>query len=438
MPQIRPFAAVQFGKQLGPDWSDLIAPPFDVLDERTKPALAAKHPNNIVTVDLPYLPPKAVGPDAVYAEADATLRSWLAGGKLVKPNRAAVYPYMQSFEHHGRTHHRRGFFAVVKVTPFGGGHVVPHEQTYREAIADRLKLTRATHMQLSPIFGLYSDTRHEVVHRLFENLGRPDHTATLDGVKNDLWTVIDADVERQVIDFVGRKPVYIADGHHRYTTALTYLGEMEAANGGPLPPTHPANYCMFCLVGMQDDGLLILPTHRLIGGLDKFDVAAFTAAVADVFDVVRTEITPEQLPHWVDVTLDMQPAHTFGLYDGRSLYQLTCRDADALLAKMTAAEPDHSDAWRRLDVAILQRYLLDGVIGPTFAGGKSPSRTYTADASEVAAKVDGTTSQIALLLKATPLGALEQLAVHDEVMPAKSTYFYPKLATGMCMYSLQP
>jgi uncharacterized protein (DUF1015 family) len=323
---------------------------------------------------------------------------------------------------------------VVKISPFGAGHVVPHEQTYREAIEDRLKLMRATRCQLSPIFGLYSDTRHEVTKALYENLGRPEHTATLDGVRNDLWSVTDADVERQVIDFVGRKPVYIADGHHRYTTALTYLAELEAKNGGPLPPTHPANYCMFVLVGMQDDGLLILPTHRLIGNVEAFEIEALRDAVAGAFDLVHLDVPPDRLPHWVDVTLPMLPAHTFGLYDGRAgrLYQLTCRDPDVL----RAVEPDHSDAWRRLDVAILQRYLLDQVIGPKFAAGKTVTRTYTADASEVVARTDGVRSQIALLLKATPLGALEQLAAHNEVMPAKSTYFYPKLATGMCINSL--
>ena len=435
MPQIRPFAAVQFARHLGPDWSALIAPPFDVLDEATKPALQAKHPNNIVTVDLPFLPPKAVGPDAVYQQADVTLRSWLAAGILARPARGAIYPYQQSFDHNGRTHHRKGFFAAVKLSPFGGGQIVPHEQTYREAIEDRLKLTRATGHQLSPIFGLYSDTRHEVAKRLYENLGRPEHTATLDGVRNDLWSVTDADVERQVIDFVGRKPIYIADGHHRYTTALTYLAELEAKHGGPLPPTHPANYCMFCLVGMQDDGLLILPTHRLIGNVQAFDMTAFTAAVAGVFDVVHLDVPPDQVPHWTDVTLPLLPAHTSGLFDGRTgrLYQLTCRNPDVL----AAVEPDHSDAWRRLDVAILQRYLLDGVIGPNFAPlGQEPTRAYTAVAAEAVARTDGTSAQIALLLKSTPLGALEQLAVHGEVMPAKSTYFYPKLATGMCLYAL--
>ena len=429
MPQIRPFAGVQFSKMLGSDLSALIAPPFDVLNEKTKPLLQAKHPNNIVTIDLPYLPPKAVGPDAVYAQANATMQGWISGGVLQKSPRAALYPYTQSFDHNGRMYHRRGFFAAVKISPFGAGHVVPHEKTYREAIEDRLKLMRATQVQMSPIFGLYSDSRHEVTNLLYKNLSKPEVTATLDGVKNDLWTVHDTDIERQVMDFIGRKPVYIADGHHRYTTALTYLGELEAKNGGPLPPNHPANYCMFVLVGMQDDGLLILPTHRMIGNVEGFNIAAFTSAVADNFDVIETPLSTDKVDEFIEIILPKQPAHTFGLYDGRSkkLYQLTCKNQDVL----AELEPNLSDASRRLDVAILQRYLLDEVIQLNFAGGKEITKQYTADSKEIVPRTDGVKSQIAFLLKSTPLGALEQLGQHNEVMPQKSTYFFPKLATGL-------
>lgn len=436
MPQIRPFAGIHFAKSLGPDISNLIAPPFDVLDERSKAALQGRHPNNIVTIDLPYLPPKAVGPDEVYEKANLTLQSWLSAKILNQSTRPAIYPYMQSFDHNGRTYHRRGFFATVRISPFDQGHVVPHEKTYREAIEDRLKLMRATRVQMSPIFGLYSDSRHEIATMLFKNLGRPEYTGTIDGIKNDLWSITDTDLERQAIDFLGRKPVYIADGHHRYTTALTYLQELEQQNDGqPLPASHPANYCMFALVGMQDDGLLILPTHRLIGNVESFNITAFTAAVEPVFDVVETPLTPQQVPEFVDIIMSKQPAHTFGLYDGRSqkLYQLNCKNPDVL----KQFEPNQSDAWCRLDVAILQRYLLDEIIQPNFTAGKEIVKGYTADATEVAGKTDGGKFQIALLLKSTPLGALEQLALHKEVMPQKSTYFYPKLATGMLINSVE-
>lgn len=429
MPAIRSFSPYQYAKTLGSDISALIAPPFDVLDEHSKAALVAKHPNNVVSIDLPYLPPKAVGPDAVYEQANQTLEAWISAGILTRATRPGFFAYTQAFQHNGLLHHRKAFFATVKISPFEAGHVVPHEKTYRGAIEDRLKLMRATRVQMSPIFGLYSDSRHEIANLLFKNLAKPDITATLDGVRNDLWAIHDAEIERQIIDFLGRKPIYIADGHHRYTTALTYLQELEKQNNGPLPPQHPANYCMFALVGMQDEGLLISPTHRLLGNIPAFNIADFTAAVSESFTVTETPVPPDRVAEFIDVNLTVLPTHTFGLYDGRSkkLYQLTCTNLDVL----KPYEPLHGDAWRRLDVAILQRFLIEEILQPLFAGGGEVSKAYTANASQIVPKTDGQNHQIALLLKSTPLGALEQLAVQHEVMPQKSTYFYPKLATGL-------
>ncbi|MGB7161205.1 MAG: DUF1015 domain-containing protein [Tepidisphaeraceae bacterium] len=431
MAQIRPFAGIRYSKK-HPDISAMIAPPYDVLDEAGKASLQAKHPANIVSVDLPFVPPKSVGPDEVYKLADATLQSWLKSGVLVRDVRPALYPYTQTFDHAGKKFHRRGFIALVKLTPFGED-VVPHEKTYKGPIEDRLKLMRATQAQLSPIFGLFSDPRNEVTGLLYKSAGRPELTGTLDGVKNDLWSVIDAEVENKVIDLMKARPIYIADGHHRYTTALQFQREAEQANGGPLPGNHPANYCMFVLVGMQDDGLLILPTHRLIGGLDRFDIDAFRAAVGSNFEITES-VAPDRFDehHQTDPAAQ---AHTFGLYDGRTrkLYILRLKNRDVL----KPLEPNQSDAWRQLDVAILQRYLLDEILQPKFAGGKELTKGYTADAAAVAPQVDGAKYQIALMLRPTPLQALEELGKHGEVMPQKSTYFFPKLATGMVMNPLK-
>jgi uncharacterized protein (DUF1015 family) len=432
MATIRPFAALRYNKARRFNYSDLIAPPYDVLADADKVALVARHPNNIVSVDLPHLPAKSVGPDEAYAQANATLQEWMAAEILVRDRRQAMYPYTQSYEHAGRTFHRRGFVTLVQLSPFGEGHVFPHEKTYPEAIVDRLKLTHATGVQLSPIFGLYSDPRHEVVNLLYANLGKPEATATLQGVKNDVWSVIDADVENKVQDLMGRKAIYIADGHHRYTMALQYQKDLIAANGGkPLPPSHPANYCMFTLVGMQDPGLIVLPTHRMIGGLDEgFDIEQFCFSVSDQFDVGEVLVPPDRLGDFAEQMTDDGP-HTFGLYDGRTrrLFTLKLKDFDLL----KPYEPTQSDAWRRLDVAILQRYLLDEVLQPKFAGGRELKKGYTAYADEIPPQTDGTKYQLALLLQPTPLHALEELGRHNEVMPQKSTYFYPKLATGLLM-----
>jgi uncharacterized protein (DUF1015 family) len=433
---IRPFAAIKYAPDSRFQLSNVIAPPYDVLDEQQKAALCAKDPHNIVNIDLPFMPPKSVGPQEVYDKANITLRSWLSAGILQQDRRRALYPYTQTYDYNGKTYHRRGFMGLVRLSPFGQGQVVPHEKTYKGPIEDRLKLMRATGVQLSPIFGLFSDSTGEVNKLLYENTGRPELDGTLDGVRNQLWSVIDSDVENRVIEFLGTKPVYIADGHHRYTTALQYQFEQQQKNGGkPLPEAHPANWCMFVLVAMQDDGLLILPTHRLIGGLGGFSVDAFRAAVSGVFDVVETPLGPDHVDEFVNNVLPLQPAHTMGVYDAatKRVYQLNCKNSDVL----APLEPNQSDAWRRLDVAILQRYLLDEVLAPKFAGGKELVKGYTADPFAIAPQIgDGSKYQLALLLKSTPLGALEQLGRHDEVMPQKSTYFYPKLATGIVINPL--
>lgn len=440
MAQLRPFPAIRYARRGGTnktfDVSNLIAPPFDVQDEASKAALSAKDPHNIVYVDLPHIPPKAAGPIEKYRGANATLDSWLDSGTLIQDPRPGFYPYTQTFEHRGRTAHRRAFYALVRLSPFGKGEVVPHEKTYQGAIEDRLALMRETRCQLSPIFGLYNDQRGDVAKTLYHDLGRPEISGTLDGVKHDLWSVHEADVENYVIDAMGTKPIYIADGHHRYTTALTYQKEMEELNGGPLPANHPANWCLFALVAMQDDGLIVQPTHRLIGNLSWFDVDAFRAAIGSVADVVDTNQAPQMVGAWANETLPKLPAHTFGLYDGKRkrLYEVRVKNADVL----KEFEPTQSESWRALDVAILQRYLLDEIICPNFCDdGKEASKGYTADAGKVAPQVDGETYQIGLLLQATPILLLENLGKHNEVMPQKSTYFYPKLATGLVVNSLR-
>jgi uncharacterized protein (DUF1015 family) len=434
---LKPFAAIRYvaGKTL--NLSDVIAPPYDVLDDAQKSALQAKHPNNIVTVDCPWMPPKTVGPDEVYERANTTLQAWLSAGILKRDRRPAIYPYAQSFAHNGKTYHRRGFICLVRLSPFGQGQVIPHEKTHAGAIEDRLKLMLATGVQLSPIFGLFNEARGEVTKLLYQNAGRPELDGTLDGVRNQLWSVTDNVVENQVIDLMGTKPIYIADGHHRYTTALQYQKEIEQKeNGGfALPPEHPANWCMFVLVGMQNDGLLILPTHRMIGGVESFNIDRFVRAVGSNFTITQAEAPPEWIDEFVDRTLHNAPPHTFGLYDGRAkkLYQLRSENPD-ILAKL---EPSRSPAWQRLDVAILQRYLLDEVIQPTFGEGKEITKGYTANPREILEKVDGKNHQIAILLRPTPLHALEELGKAGEVMPQKSTYFFPKLATGIAINPLR-
>jgi uncharacterized protein (DUF1015 family) len=416
--QIRPLTAIRFKNPAA--LSDLIAPPYDVLDEAGKAALQKKHPNNIITIDLPHMPPKTVGPDSAYEAANRTLRQWIDQGVLVKDQRPGYYAYAQTYTSRGRTYNRKGFFAKVRLSPFGQGQVVPHEKTYPDAIHDRLKLTRATKMQLSPIFGLFSDPETRVTSRLFREIGPAEMTATLDNVKNELWTVYDPATIKDVTDLMAAKPIYIADGHHRYTMALQYEKENPAAD-----------CALFVLIAMQDPGLVILPTHRILGGLPPFDAAALRSKLGNNAELNELPGGADAVAKYTDDTLPNRPNNTFGLYDGnaKKLYELRIKNPDVL----KSLEPNQSAAWRSLDVAVLQRYLLDEVIAPT----GQLTKAYTADATQVVPMTDGAIRQFAVLLRPTPLSALEELGKHNEVMPQKSTYFFPKLATGMVVNPLE-
>jgi uncharacterized protein (DUF1015 family) len=429
--QVRPFAAIRYSAALSGRLSDLVAPPYDVLDEAGKAALQKKNSHNIVGIDLPYLPPKTVGPDSAYIAANQTLKQWMSEGVLVRDVQPALYAYAQTYHHGAKTYNRRGFFGLVRLSPFGEGEVVPHEQTYPSAIADRLKLTKFTGVQLSPIFGLFSDLGNSVTGTVFAGLKEPAAVATMERVKNELWAVTDPEVHKAVAETMALTPIYIADGHHRYTMALQYQKEQAELHGGVLPAEHAANFVLFVMVAMQDPGLLILPTHRILGGLKGFDPAVLRVRLGGNASLTELAVSSDGVDEYVEQVLPFRPAHTFGLYDGKTqkLFELRILNSDVL----KTLEAGHSNAWRSLDVAILQRYLLDETIAPAFAANGEITKSYTANPHEVAPMTDGVNRQVALLLKPTPLGALEALGRHNEVMPPKSTYFFPKLATGMVL-----
>ncbi|HEX8323430.1 MAG TPA: DUF1015 domain-containing protein [Tepidisphaeraceae bacterium] len=434
MADLQPFRAIRYNAS---DVSALIAPPYDVLDKAGKEGLLARSDRNVVAIDLPFLPPKTLGPAAVYEQAAATLQAWLADGTLTQDAKPALYAYSQTFDMRGRTFERRGLIGLVRLeafsTPSAPTQIVPHEKTYPGPIEDRLHLMRATGAQLSPIFGLFPDEDGSLTARLHDGLGAPAAQGTLDGVVNKLWPVTNEGVQGQVIGAMKTNKIYIADGHHRYTTALAYKHELEAKHGGPLPADHPANFCLFVLVSMHDPGCVILPTHRIVGGLKSFDIATLRTKLSGVFAVDDIDGDENAMASFED-SLASDPYPAFGLFDGtsRRMYLLRLTKPDVL----HAYEPNQSAAWRGLDVSILRRYLLDEIIGPTFAAGREMTLAYTADPTRVPLMTDGTNYQIALLLRPTPLEALRQLGDVGEVMPQKSTYFYPKVATGLTMNPL--
>lgn len=412
MADIAPFAAIRYDfDRLGGDLSAVLAPPYDVLDEAEKAALTAKSDRNIVAVDLPHVPPKMVGPAGAYQKSAELLRNWRADGTLLREAAPAMYVYHQRFEHEGVFYSRRMFIARARLHPFSDGVILPHEQTFGGPKEDRLALMKATACQLSPIFGLYRDPADVVGAAFQKTIAQlPDAAGTLDDVENCLWIVRDVDTINQVVRMMTDKKVFIADGHHRYGTALLYRDFLTAQNGAPLPVDHPANFVMFVFASMDDKGCLILPYHRTLA-----DIALTT--IEEAWGPGTEPAPPEK----ADIKL----------VDGRTGRQATLRfNKRALLAKL---EPKESPAWHQLDVAYLHRHLIDELLKAKL--GSDPKVHYVKSEDE-ARKVARENAGVALLLKATPMAHLQAVSEAGGLMPQKSTFFFPKLATGLTLNPL--
>ncbi len=426
---IRPLAAIRYSTDRGSDLSSRLSPPYDVLEERDKAALLTRDEHNFVALDLPWVPAKAAGPPAVYEAAQARMQQWLTDGTLIRDREPALYVYHQAYHYAGRDYLRKMFFARLKLEPFGQGQVFPHEQTFGGPKEDRLMLTRATRANLSPIFGLYQDAGGAVTHRLDEALGDqpPLACGTLDGVENRLWAVRSEDVVAAVVKLMESRPVFIADGHHRYGTGLLYR-DWLAAQRGPLAEDHPANYVLCVLCAMEDPGLLILPTHRILPGV-KIEPAFFK-------EDRQVEIShllvdgPEQVP----AALARFGPQALGMFTSATngYFMLRPRDPDLL----HALTPNRSPAWRKLALAFLHAYLLERAVVPRLCGGRSPEIHYLRSATEAVEEARRSAGS-AFLMQATTMAELRDVCAAGDLMPQKSTFFYPKLASGLVINPLE-
>jgi uncharacterized protein (DUF1015 family) len=439
MPKVYPFTAIQYNQGTG-DVSALVAPPYDVIGESEKRALLAKSPDNIVAIDLPHTPAKELGPPEAYAGAAERLSTAVASGVLSRRERPAMFVYRQSFNFLGEHFQRTGMACALETVPLGprdGGGVLPHEQTFSGPKEDRLALMKATKSQLSPIFGLHADDsgRATEIVRGVAASRAADMTAELgDGVTHEVWTVEDEATIRAYDDALAGEDVFVADGHHRYNTAVNYLKHLEETEG-KIGPDHAARRCMFVLVGMSDPGLAIGPTHRVLGGMSGYSIEAFIEAAGDVLDVKEIGEDPSGIERAMEAT---GSANVFGLIDfatGRC-FTATLKKADPLAESFA----DKPEAWRKLDVALIQHVIVERVCEPKLNEGKPVRWAFPHSVEEVLEIGRGAETgagggsgfaQFAVIVRPTPLEAVREISRANELMPQKSTFFYPKLATGL-------
>lgn len=435
MPNIQPFAAYRYNAAQVGKLSDVVAPPYDIIDEKLQEELYAKHPNNVVRLILNKMVPSDTESDNRYTRSARELKNWKEEGVLVRDPQPALYVYHQEYEVNGQKIVRKGFMCRCEAVPFGQGMVFPHEQTLSGPKQDRLMLTTTCKMNFSQIFGLYPDSEHAIQDILEEAIAGETPFEAIDhlGVLNRMWVVTNLDVIGKVVQAMGPKPIFVADGHHRYETACNY--RKQIAQTGALTSDHPANYVLMVCVAMDDPGLIVLPTHRLFRKVPFLSQQDLLEKLGNCFRLTTIGEGPLAAHKaWAMIeTFDKQ--ENMALYTGKdgkwSLIQLT----DAGREEMAEIATDHHPEWQELGVALLHRLVIDTLLG--LAGHEKPR--YVHQVEEV---IEGLRDQneefpLAALVMPANVEQIQILSSLGERMPAKSTYFYPKLVTGFVFNPLE-
>ncbi|MBM3496519.1 MAG: DUF1015 domain-containing protein, partial [Armatimonadetes bacterium] len=374
MADIAPFHGTHYSPQAG-DPALVVSPPYDVIPPDEQEALYARDPLNVVRIILNRAE-AGDEPCAAYARAAATLQDWRARGILVEDDRASLYLYRQTFASPltGASVHRTGLFCALRLEPYEAGVVLPHEHTKPGAKADRLALMRATDANVEPIMGLYEDPGLATIARLASHVAgtEPLLRADVDGQVHEVWAVSDEAVVGAVARDLADRRVWIADGHHRYETALTFRNGLCAERLAALPG---ADRILIALIPFEDPGIVVLPTHRLVLGMPGAATERLMDDLAATFDVAPLPTEGAALE--AQSSLRSRDGALIAYAAGQTVL-LTLRDPSAMLG----AAPQASDIWRSLDVSILQALVLDPLVVAYGA-----ELAYTRDAAEAMARV---------------------------------------------------
>jgi uncharacterized protein (DUF1015 family) len=434
VPQIRPFRAIRFDPEVTGDLGAVVAPPYDVIGADLHRELLARHPKNAVRLDLPAAEPQDEDSDDKYRRVARTIAAWRTDGTLRKDPRPGVYVCEQTYRvpHTDVVRTQRGFFARLRIEPFGpGGGVLPHERTLAGPKEDRYRLLRATGINTSPVVGLYDDPSGRASTLLADVATRPPLTDVTDddGVRHRLWLVTDDGEEAvatTLAGIAGSGPVFIADGHHRYETAVRYRDERRMTRSCEEDPAF--DYLLMLFLDAADQ-LTVLPTHRVVRGIGADGFARLRDGLPDLFDVTAAD--RDALVARYEAAGELAGGDgSFGLVTHDGAWQLRAR-RDAFAGLLAQG----GDAVRALDVSLLAA-TLDRVLGidaAAIAGGERI--TYSKSAADAVRLVDAREddADAAFLLEPTPVASILAVSRDGDVMPQKSTYFYPKALTGLVL-----
>lgn len=425
MADIKAFRALRYDLGKAGEIGELTSPPYDIISEEQRLEYLGRNPYNIIRLELPK-------GDDPYAKAGETLRDWVGSGILKHDMDPGLYIYEMEFltkVDRGESKKLKTLICRVRLEEFAAGVVLPHEETLSKAKQDRFDLMCAANCNFSSIYSLYQDPEHVTRSRL-DNLaaGSAPRYEFSDGlVTHRLWVVNDpAAIEALREDFAGRK-LYIADGHHRYETALNYRRHLQE-QGIDCPG---ADFIMMTLADMSDEGLVVFPTHRLVCGLEGLSGRELLRSCEEYFEIISVENADR-----AQAALDdgyARGEHCFAFYDKVKWHVLTLSDTNVMKNLL----PEKSDAYRELDVSILHTLILERLMGIDKENmANQINLTYTRSVTEAISSVDSGESNCCFLLNPTRVEEICSVAACGEKMPQKSTYFYPKLITGLVINDL--
>jgi uncharacterized protein (DUF1015 family) len=411
MATIEPLRALHYSLDKVGGLQNVLAPPYDVIDPEQRAALEGRSPYNVVRIDLP------VGDDP-YLAAAQQLADWRKEGVVVQDETPALWVLAQDYRGpDGRERTRLGFLARVRVEDYGPGRIRPHERTHPGPKEDRLRLTRATKANLSPIFSLYSDPLGTARAALQTAIAAApwDETTDDDGTVNRIWRLDDERTIKTLKDALSSAELLIADGHHRYETARVYADEVGGEGDH--------RYVLMCLVALEDPGLTVFPTHRLLRGLRPDQHETLATALRRDFEIEPLETTSALAP-------DASDRVTLGYIDAHFRRPSLLRLKDPGIAD--AALPDHAPPYRRLDTAVLEALILKGALEMTdeqvdHLEGLGYARSF----EEALGLIERGEFDAAFFMAPIPVAQVQEVAAAGESMPPKSTYFFPKVPTGL-------
>ncbi len=441
MADIFPFPGILYNREVIDDPSRVTTPPYDVISEAEQDIFYERHPNNMIRL---ILQKRLSGEDTDgprHRRAAESFKEWMASRVLIQDQTPAFYLTGVEFPAGDQKVRRFGLIASVRLEPFSRGIILPHERTFSRVKSERLALMKQCHTNFSPIFSLYSDTE-DILEKLKTAAldQRPDMDFTdTAGHRQTLWRITDPDVHEEIQKKMARKPIFIADGHHRYETALSYRDWLAQKTPG-FNEDHPANFIMMYLSSMQDPGLLVLPAHRMIKTALPERRAKMLADGRDFFDIESVPLNgagPKAAGPCMEKIEGRSREHSIGLFmkDQPEYYTLTLKPG--VMGKLFGGEIEPE--LRDLDVTVLTRLLLVRLLGMGEEDlDNEQLLTYSSSAEEAVGKTLSGECEMTFLLNPTRIEQVRNVAENRLIMPRKSTYFYPKVITGQVIKSLLP